>query len=133
MTGRVVAGALGLAGIGTGLAVLLTDPHVRDPLDVAVWLVAALLLHDAVLVPLVLLVGAALRARGPLRGGLIVGGCLTAVALPAVLRPGPVPVSLLPLDYVRNWLFALGAVAVVTALAAGWALLRSRWGRRARR
>ena len=130
MKGRVTIGAVGLAGIGTGAAILLTDPNIRDPLDVVVWLAAVVLLHDGVLVPLVLLLGAALRARGALRGGLIVGGCLTAVALPVLLRPGPAPVSLLPLDYLRNWLIALGAVAVVTVLAAGWAALRSRWRQR---
>jgi hypothetical protein len=127
--GRVAVGAVGIAGIGIGVTILLTDPNVRDPLDVVAWLAAVVLVHDGVLVPLVLLLGAALRARGPLRAGLIVGGALTAVALPVLLRPGPVPVSLLPLDYLRNWLIALGAVAAVTVLAVGWVALRSRWRR----
>ncbi|MFS4108324.1 hypothetical protein ACLU4X_26700, partial [Streptomyces sp. PD-S100-1] len=54
-------------------------------------------------------------ARGPVRGALLVAGALTAVALPPLLRPGvPANSSVLPLDYLRNWLLALAAVAAVT-------------------
>lgn len=130
MTGRLALGALGVSAMGIGLAVMVTDPYIRDPLDVARWLAGAVLLHDGVLVPLVLAVGAALRllpVRGPLRCGLIVAGCLTAIALPMMLAPAvPANPSVRPLDYPRNWLVALAAVAVGTAAATGVTLrLRS--------
>jgi hypothetical protein len=114
---RVLAGAGGVALMGVGV-VLLVD--VRDATGVLVWLGGAMVLHDVVIAPLVLLVGLAAvrgRARGPVRGALVVAGALTVVALPALLRPGRTAnSSVLPLDYPRNWLLALVAVAAVTAL-----------------
>lgn len=114
---RVLAGAGGVALMGVGVA-LLAD--VRDATGVLVWLGGAILLHDVVIAPLVLLVGLVAvrgRARGPVRGALVVAGALTVVALPALVRPGRAAnSSVLPLDYPRNWLLALVAVAAVTAL-----------------
>ncbi|MFF4795711.1 hypothetical protein ACFY2M_39790 [Streptomyces sp. NPDC001276] len=115
---RVLAGMAGLALMGVGASLLL---HVPDPMDVLVWLGGALVLHDALIAPLVLLAGLVLvrgGVRGPVRGALLVAGALTAVALPVLLRPGPTAnSSVLPLDYPRNWLLTLLAVATVTMLA----------------
>ena len=128
-TVRVIAGVGGVVLMAVG-ASLLTD--VRDLTDVVVWLCGAVVLHDAVIAPVVLLVGMVLvrgGVRGPVRGALLVAGALTAVALPVLLRPGRTAnPSVLPLDYPRNWLMALTAVATVTAL---W--LASRGFRRHRR
>ncbi|MFE6738490.1 hypothetical protein [Streptomyces tubercidicus] len=114
---RVVTGAGGVALMGVGATLLL---DVRDLTDVLIWLGGAVLLHDALLAPLVLLVGLLVArggARGPVRGALLVAGALTAVALPVLLRPGsPANSSVLPLDYALNWLLLLTSVAMVTAL-----------------
>ncbi|MDX3746718.1 hypothetical protein [Streptomyces sp. AK08-02] len=114
---RVVAGAAGLALMGVGVS-LLTD--VRDLPGVLVWLGGAIVLHDMVIAPVVLLIGMALvrgGARGPVRAALLVAGALTAVAMPVLLRPGRRSnSSVLPLDYPRNWLVALVVVASVTAV-----------------
>ncbi|MDX2543545.1 hypothetical protein ACOT81_41770 [Streptomyces sp. WI04-05B] len=114
---RVVAGAAGLALMGVGVS-LLTD--VRDLPGVLVWLGGAIVLHDMVIAPVVLLIGMALvrgGARGPVRAALLVAGALTAVAMPVLLRPGRrANSSVLPLDYPRNWLVALVVVASVTAV-----------------
>ncbi|MFD9122485.1 hypothetical protein [Streptomyces bottropensis] len=126
---RVLTGAAGVALMGFGASLLL---DVRDLTGALVWLGGAVVLHDVVIAPLVLLVGlVAVRAgvRGPVRGALLVAGALTAVALPVLLRPGkPANSSVLPLDYPRNWLLALVAVAAVTAL-----LMAVRGTRRIRR
>ncbi|CAK7283837.1 hypothetical protein [Streptomyces misionensis] len=119
---RVLAGAAGMALMGTGVSLLL---DVRDLTGVLAWLGAALLVHDVLIAPLVLLAGLALSrvgargarggVRGPVRGALLVAGALTAVALPPLLRPGaPANSSVLPLDYLRNWLLALAVTAAVT-------------------
>ncbi|GAA4304885.1 hypothetical protein GCM10023086_22380 [Streptomyces venetus] len=125
---RVLVGTVGVALMGVG-ASLLTD--VRDLTGVLVWLGGAVLLHDVLLAPLVLLAGLVLvrgRARGPVRGALVVGGALTVVALPVLLRPGRrANASVLPLDYPRNWLIALAVVGTVMVLA--WAV-RGLVGRR---
>ncbi|MFF4651508.1 hypothetical protein [Streptomyces sp. NPDC001380] len=104
---------------------MLGDPYVHEPLGVVRWAVAAVVLHDGVWVPLVLLAGLATGRllppglRGPVRAGLLTATALTAVALPVLLRSGedhgnP---SLLPLDYLRGWLVCLAAVAAATAAA----------------
>ncbi|WP_089106933.1 hypothetical protein [Streptomyces hyaluromycini] len=114
---RLLAGAAGLALMGVGASLLL---DVQDLMGVAEWLGGAVVLHDALIAPLVLLVGLVLvrgGVRGPIRGALLVAGALTAVALPVLLRPGPRANStVLPLDYPRNWLLTLVGVATVTAL-----------------
>ncbi|WP_369387653.1 hypothetical protein AB5J72_08585 [Streptomyces sp. CG1] len=115
---RLLAGAAGLALMGVGASLLLDRQ--RDLMGVLEWLGGAVVLHDALVAPLMLLVGLVLvrgGVRGPIRGALLVGGALTVVALPVLLRPGPRANStVLPLDYPRNWLLTLVAVATFTAL-----------------
>ncbi|MEU6651496.1 hypothetical protein ABZ904_19135 [Streptomyces sp. NPDC046900] len=114
---RLLTGAVGLTLMGVGASLLLDVP---DLTGVLVWLGGAVVLHDALIAPLVLLIGWVLvrgGVRGPVRGALLVAGALTAVALPVLLRPAkPANSSVLPLDYPRNWLLTLAAVATVTAL-----------------
>jgi hypothetical protein len=114
---RLLTGAVGLTLMGVGASLLLDVP---DLTGVLVWLGGAVVLHDALIAPLVLLIGWVLvrgGVRGPVRGALLVAGALTAVALPVLLRPGkPANSSVLPLDYPRNWLLTLAAVATTTAL-----------------
>ncbi|WP_181794028.1 hypothetical protein [Streptomyces sp. WELS2] len=124
---RFLVGAAGVAVMGVGVSLLL---DVRDLAGVLVWLGGAVVLHDAVIAPLVLLAGLLVRGgvRGPVRGALIVAGALTVVALPVLLRPGPrANSSVLPLDYPRNWLIAMVAVGAVTVL---WVAVRRRARRR---
>lgn len=126
---RLLTGVIGLSLMGVGASLLL---DVRDLPGVLVWLGGAVVLHDVLIAPLVLLIGWVLvrgGVRGPVRGALLVAGALTAVALPVLLRPGkPANSSVLPLDYPRNWLFTMVAVATVTAF-----LLAVRRIRRSRR
>jgi len=127
---RLTVGAAGAALMGVGMSLLM---DVRDLPHVLVWLGGAVVLHDGVIAPVVLLAGLVLvrgHGRGPVRGGLLVAGALTLVALPVLLRPGkPANSSVLPLDYSRNWLIALVVVATVTAI---WPVVR-KLGRRRRR
>ncbi|MFD0507595.1 hypothetical protein ACFQ0G_42260 [Streptomyces chiangmaiensis] len=83
---RLLMGVAGLALMGVGVFRLL---DVSDLTGVLIWLGAAVALHDALIAPLVLLIGLLLvrgRVRGPVRGALLVTGALTAVALPVLLR-----------------------------------------------
>ncbi|WP_438306536.1 hypothetical protein ACSHXN_40615 [Streptomyces sp. HUAS TT11] len=125
---RLLACAAGLVLSGVGVHLLL---DVRDLAGVLVWLGGAVVLHDALIAPLVLLMGWVLvrgGVRGPVRGALLVAGALTAVALPVLLRPGkPANSSVLPLDYLRNWLLALvGVVAVAVLVTAARVVRRKR-------
>ncbi|MFI2717134.1 hypothetical protein [Streptomyces collinus] len=124
----MTAGAVGLALMGVGVSLLI---DVRDLRGALVWLAGAVVLHDVVIAPVVLLIGTALvrgSARGPVRAALLVAGSLTMVALPVLLRPGRrANPSVLPLDYPRNWLVMLVVMASVTAV---WLAVRKFEGRR---
>lgn len=113
--------------MGLGVWLLL---DVRDPLDVAVWLAGAIVLHDGIIAPLVFGVGLAvggLGARGAVRGALIVAGAVTVIALPVLLRPGtPANSSVLPLDYLRNWLWVMAALGAIMVGATVWGWARRR-------
>ncbi|MGW5121424.1 hypothetical protein ACWEQ8_39205 [Streptomyces noursei] len=132
---RYAAGLLGVTGMAVGLLLVWGTGWAGH---VVLWLAGALLLHDGLLAPLVcgagwLLPGPTGRGgpvRGVLRGALIAAGALTAVALPALLRPGaPANSSVLPLDYPRGWLVSVLAVTAGAGALAGVRLL-ARWWRR---
>ncbi|KAA9379359.1 hypothetical protein F5972_13360 [Microbispora cellulosiformans] len=118
-----------------GLAGLVVDAGLTDPLGWALWFGGLIVAHDGVLVPLVLLTGVAvgrMREPSPVRAGLIVAAVLSLIALPMVTgfgRRADNP-SLLPLDYGRNLLVVLGLVALVTALTATAVRLRAKRRRR---
>ncbi|MFC9299172.1 hypothetical protein [Streptomyces sp. NPDC057010] len=131
---RYAVGGFGLVLAGWGGWLLLQQP---EPWRIAVWLAGAVVVHDGLIAPLVIAIAAltaaaGLRLRGVLRGALIVAGSLTAIALPPLLRPGAVAnPTVLPLDYVRNWLLAMAALALLTVLCAGVRAALRRAGRRA--
>ncbi|MER7463161.1 hypothetical protein [Streptomyces sp. NPDC097981] len=118
MAYRYVLGGLGLTVMAFGGSLLLQQP---EPARIALWLAGGVLVHDGLIAPLVLAIGAlaaatGLHLRGVPRAALVVAGSLTAIALPPLLRPdGVANATVLPLDYLRNWLLAMTAVAVITA------------------
>jgi hypothetical protein len=116
-----------LAGTGVGLALfgvfrLVTEVPLRSVLFLAVWMLAAILIHDGVLSPLVVTVGWLLRrlvpdrARRFLQVGLIVSGLVTVIALPLIGLRGSQPAvkALLLRDYGANLALIIAIVAVVT-------------------
>jgi hypothetical protein len=121
---RWTAGAMGVAFMASGTYVLLTDAYIHAPQDVVLWLAGAIAVHDGLLAPLVLAAGLALRVvarpvrgRWIVRGALMAAGCLTLVALPDLLSPGhSTNATVLPLDYLANWLLLLAITIAVTAI-----------------
>ncbi|MFE6845373.1 hypothetical protein [Streptomyces sp. NPDC057686] len=122
MAYRYLVAGLGTALMGLGGALLIQQP---SPWRIALWLAGAVVVHDGLIAPLVIAVAAltgalGLRLRGIPRAALIVAGSLTAIALPPLLRPGGAAnPTVVPLDYLRNWLLAMAAVAVAAGLWAG--------------
>jgi len=127
VTTRVVLVLAGVAASAYGV-VLLLDRPTEDLVETGLWLAAGVLLHDAVLAPLVLglgVVGARwlpARLRTPLAFGLVVLGSVTLVAVPVLGRFGAKPdnPTLLDRDYTTGWLVVAGltlAAVVVLALA----------------
>ena len=92
------------------------------------WFVGAIVLHDLVIAPIVLLIGRGLRfvrprlLRGPLQVGLALTALLTLMAFPLLRGYGAraVSPSQLPRDYVSGWLVLLAAVWAGCALWAWW-------------
>ncbi|WP_405716152.1 hypothetical protein OG264_32885 [Streptomyces xanthophaeus] len=130
---RYVTGGLGLASTAWGGWLLLQQP---EPWRIAVWLGAVVVVHDAFVAPLVIAVAAlaavaGLRLHGVPRAALIVAGSLTVVALPPLLRPGGVAnPTVLPLDYPRNWLLSMAAIALLALGCAGARAVLRRRGRK---
>ncbi|MCO8274051.1 hypothetical protein M1L60_25965 [Actinoplanes sp. TRM 88003] len=126
---RVLIGAGGLV-MAYAVIGALTDADLKG--GAYVFLVAVLVAHDAVLLPLTLAAGALIgrfvpvRSRTPVRAALLIGLAVTVVATPLVLGRGRVAdnPSILPLDYGRGLLEIYAAIGLGTGLA--WAVRRIR-------
>lgn len=120
---RVALGAVGLAAATYGL-MMLDDRGPENLRAVVTWLVAGVILHDAVLAPLTILVcpvGARVlpgRFRAPVAGGLLVVGSVTLLAVPVLGRFGARSdnPTLLDRDYTTGWLVMAG-LTLVTMMA----------------
>jgi hypothetical protein len=116
-----------------GIGSLIVDAGMPKPLGCALSFGGLIVAHDALLVPLVLLTGAAIAKlhdsfQFPLRLALTTAAVLCLVALPMVTGIGhradnP---SLLPLDYGRNLLIVLGVIALAATAAVVVLHLRGR-------
>ena len=131
---RIWRWALGAAGVGAmawAAWLVLTGGAATDPKAVAIWLVGGLVLHDAVLAPLVVALGwLAARVlppwlRAPVQLGTLVAGVVTLASIPLLLGRGRRPdnPSANPLDYSRNLFVVLAVIALVCG---AWALVRWR-------
>jgi hypothetical protein len=122
---RLVLGAIGLLGIGYGVWLIMRFTVVSKPLKLAEWLAGAVILHDGVLVPVTLTLGAVLtkvippRARRYIQGALISSGLVTAVAVALIYRRGDQQksLSLLQQNYAAHLLLIVGVIVAVTAVA----------------
>ena len=117
-----VAGILlGLFGVGR----LVTEIPGYSLKWLAIWLIAALLIHDGILSPLVIAVGWYLREHVPHRGrrylqaGLIMAAMVTVIAIPMIYRRDSQPVSkaILNQNFGANLTLLLGIIAGATLLA----------------
>lgn len=132
MTCRRVLGGCGVLVAAWGGWLLVRQP---EPWRIALWLGGAVVVHDALVAPLVLAVAAltaamGVRLRGVPRAALVVAGSLTAIALPGLLRPGAAAnPTVVPLDYLRNWLLTMAGIAVLTLAYTGARAVRRRAGR----
>lgn len=131
MTTRILVGAAGVALGLYGLVLLLSRQDPGQWLEVAVWLAAGVVVHDAALSGLVIgacLLGSRLLPqpwRAPAAIALVVWGALSVVAVPVLVGGGvradnP---TLLDRPYVATW-WAVSAIVVGLVAVAG--LVRAR-------
>lgn len=130
---RLFLGAVGVATSVYGVWGLLTERYIRMPSAVGEWLLGGLILHDAVLAPVVFVLCAiayrvtSAKVRGRLAFLLLVGGSVSLVALPAILRKGHnANPTVLPMDYARNLAGLLAVLVGCVLLVAGVGALRGR-------
>lgn len=123
---------LGVAGVGVGLwglRLLLQALSVGALIRLPLWLGGALLADDFFLVPLALGVGWLVMrwSIGPdhhrtvttVRTTLLYAGITTLVAIPLLLRQGKgINPTVLPRDYLRDWLLLEATIVVVGVLVA---------------
>ena len=119
--------ALGAAGVLLGLFGvfrLLTQVPLFDVLVLVGWLVGAVVVHDAILSPLVLAVGSLVtglvprRAAGYVQGALVAGGLITVIAVPMIYRQGSQPTqkAILEQNFGGNLALLLALVLAGTLL-----------------
>jgi hypothetical protein len=115
---RIAIGSVGVLLGLFGVFRLLTQVPLLDIVVLLGWLAAALVLHDGVLSPIVLGIGAAItrvlpaRAAGYVQGGLVAGGLITVIAVPMIYRQGSQPSqkALLEQNYSGNLVLLLALV-----------------------
>jgi hypothetical protein len=123
--GLVLIG-LGLMGIGGVVALTWLSPH-QYP-KVILWLIGALIVHDAIIAPsvfIVTLVARRLSARVPAvviaigEGSLVIVGIVTLLFVPEVIKKaiGTNSSSILPQNYGLHLALFYAAMAILTAAA----------------
>ncbi len=131
MTARLALGGIGVL-IGLYGVFRLLELGWDNLVATVVWLAGGVVLHDAVLAPLVVVVCAlavlALRSRAwraAAAGGLVVLGTVTLTAVPVLGRFGAKDdnPTLLDRPYVVGWLLVAGLVVLGTLLV-GWSAAR---------
>jgi hypothetical protein len=129
---RRVLVASGTILVGYAVLSAIADPDIRL-LGVLIFLAAVLVLHDGILLPLSIGVGALLArlpvpGRAPVRAAALISISLTIVALPLVLgygRSADNP-SILPLPYGRGLLLMLTVIWLPTAVIIAIRMRRAR-------
>jgi hypothetical protein len=105
-----------------GVFRLLTQVAAADLVVLALWLVGALVLHDAVLAPLSAALGVLTgrlpaRLRRYVQLGLTISALVTVIAAPLIYRAGTQPPekALLRQDYAANLGLLVGVIAAAVA------------------
>lgn len=118
---RIVLGTPGMLLGAFGAFRLLTQVPLTDVAILAAWMVGVVVIHDGVLSPLVIAVGALVtrvspRARRYMQFALVTGGLIAVIGVVLAARRGTQPQvkALLLRDYGVNLAILLGLVSAVS-------------------
>lgn len=134
---RIVLVVLGVLVTAFGAYVLVTTVRPNRIGGLATWLLAAVVLHDAVLSPFVVAVGLLLRRTGRRLGvgvlvvvqtAVVLGSVLALVVLPeiAAKHHGQKNPTVLPFDYTTRLLVVEGVLLAVVVVALVVGVVRAR-------
>jgi hypothetical protein len=132
---RIILAIGGIALGAFGIFRLETEIPLHNLLILAVWLVAALIIHDAVMEPSVIGVGWLLRRYVPDRGrryvqiALIMIVPVAVIAIPMIFLRGSQPMekALLLRNYGVNLIMIIGIIAVIGLILYAVRVARDRW------
>jgi hypothetical protein len=119
---RLVFGLVGLLVLLYGIVNLVVHNPIQTVVWVAVWVIAAVIIHHGVVSPAVIAVSSLLRRLVPDRGrrhlqaALIMAVPVTVIAIPMIYRQGSQPPSkaLLLQNFTANLGLLLGLIAAVS-------------------
>ena len=131
---RILLAVAGVALAAFGVFRLLTQVPPSHLLILALWLIAALIIHDALLAPSVVGVGWLLRRYVPDRGrrylqlALIMIVLVTVIAVPMIFLRGSQPAAkaLLLRNYGVNLIMIIGVIAVLSLILYAVRIARDR-------
>jgi hypothetical protein len=131
---RIILAIAGIALASFGAFRLLSEIPTHSLLILGLWLIAALVLHDAILAPSEVGVGWLLRRHVPDRGrrflqvALIMTAFVTVIAIPMIFLRGSQPTAkaLLLRDYGTNLILLLVIIAIVNLILYAVQVLRDR-------
>jgi len=134
---RIALIVIGLAGLFAGAVILVQKERPDQILGVIVWIGAAIIVHDGILSPLLLLVDVWMRRAGRripyavlaiIQGGVVVGAIMSMLVLPEIYKKslGTKNPTILPLDYGLNLALFWAAIALLTVAACALYLRRAR-------
>lgn len=134
---RIALVAVGIIGLGWGAYVMLDTVAFKRLPGVALWIGGAIVLHDAVLSPLIFGLGVLTRRAGHRLAGTIIltvqativlGSLVTLLVLPEIVAQGlgPKNPTVLPLDYALNLGLFWLVLMVISVLVSGWFYVRTR-------
>jgi len=131
-TTRVVRYGLGAVGIAVMIVAVLgvlRDHAQTAPVSLAIWLAAGVVLHDGLVAPLLIGIGALVfkvvpvHLRGVVSVGLVAAGTVLLVAVPIIIashRPRQ-NATILPLNYVASLLVIEATLLLLTAIGVAFA------------
>jgi hypothetical protein len=131
---RIILAVVGIGLATYGISQLLTQIPRQTLVLLALWLIGALIIHDVLLAPAVIGVGAALRRYVPDRGrrylqfALIMAAIVTVIAVPMIYRAHTQPPAkaLLLQDFGINLTVLLAAIGCGTLIAYAIRVARDR-------
>jgi len=134
---RILIGAAGAALIGLGGLYLVQDLRWAQLVGLVVWLAAAVVLHDAILVPVVTVLDVVLRRsarRLPpvvvtiVEAGFAVGALMTALVMPELVAQarGTRNPTVVPGDYGLRLIALWGVIVLVVAVLSAFSVRRAR-------
>ncbi|WP_142206593.1 hypothetical protein [Subtercola boreus] len=135
---RTILIVVGVLGLALGAVVLVSKQDLPAILSVAAWMLGAIILHDAILSPIVFLIGVVARRAGRrvskvvlaiIQGGIVTGCLLMLLVIPEIYAK-TLPIAndtVLPFDYAARLGFLwLGIAALTAAICAVYLRVRKR-------